>query len=1075
MSKNWGRMEIRRITSSEAVLETKPSVAGIFETIVFGKQIRAQQEIIQQLQAIHSRVQAALEHFGMSGSLVLTEEEMREEELRRRRPPGFITTKMKQEMLEKQNVLDTLHEFGQTCLSCERNMEDVHDWLYDVQVTLEKNTASEDDMKAREKEVIEMNQECSQVWADGKKHLKRHCDKLRRLGREIFEVLNELTREQMDQYAAEEERNSSHHVPNQPFDKMAMLQQKAKKSQLPSQEQMLKEAENWKSAAKDVESSLDQACRMARTNNDRMVMRNAVKQFNFMSLAMERRNHENSRLSQDILECECKINHVTKQNEKVEIEIKKKTQRLEAAEGIITKANNKISDLQTKVKEAKKETTEVKTQLQKAVSTGNEASPKMAAQLKEMESERNTALENLKKANEAMTKMTEDHEKIVEELEFKYKNEEDTARKLERVIENLEAELRESLQLQEEYAHQLDLAEFQKQDGKNRSDSLREQYKNQMKDLKKDIDDLHREISSQRAELDSREETIVKQEQRIADLTRQVREFQKAPKVKEVTTNDSSIQSKQRIARIRQDYEEEINKLKDYLEKERQRTLAEKRRQEADNKTQLANIHKESIHLTRAINRFKESIAILLEKESLLDTAHEIRQMDNLVIEEKVSTDLRRVLNQMAGNALELLVSLESKLAQALMNKRIELKEALLAKQKAPATPPAAECNLEADKLQQENQQLQERIIKYQEQMNAAQVSFEEMKRINEEKYNSLLDRHKAQILHATSLQRELRTMEATFREEMKKRDAKLRNMRVSAAEQERNQQVLVSRLNSVPEQPAPRMQKPNVEQIRMKVSDQMKNLSLLEEAFKENKISLELHTITVDIINQTMEVPEMRLRSLFERYITFRRLQEQKDELCKKLSSSKNEPRAKHQQLTNFLERMEKRMTESINKWREKRETLKKQRTQLYEQMFDIFDAVSQEAGIRMIRPVTATFKPYKPPSRRRRLTIKSSAVHMDIPHSMKKESVLGTSMALLREPGPFWRMPVNLETTTALVTVPRMLDMDVNTRRKAAQDVLLRLGKTDDHQPRNLNAPRHTREPSLPPIATMFPPISS
>ena len=44
-----------------------------------------------------------------------------------------------------------------------------------------------------------------------------------------------------------------------------------------------------------------------------------------------------------------------------------------------------------------------------------------------------------------------------------------------------------SPELQEEYAHQLDLAEYQKMDGKCKTDSLREQYKNQVKDLKKDV------------------------------------------------------------------------------------------------------------------------------------------------------------------------------------------------------------------------------------------------------------------------------------------------------------------------------------------------------------------------------------------------------------------------------------------------------------------------------------------------------------------------------------------------------------------------------------------------------------
>ena len=63
------------------------------------------------------------------------------------------------------------------------------------------------------------------------------------------------------------------------------------------------------------------------------------------------------------------------------------------------------------------------------------------------------------------------------------------------------------------------------------------------------------------------------QEQRIGEMTRQVKELQKIPKVKEVVTNDTQVQFRQRLTSIKGDYEHEINKLKDYLEKERNRLV----------------------------------------------------------------------------------------------------------------------------------------------------------------------------------------------------------------------------------------------------------------------------------------------------------------------------------------------------------------------------------------------------------------------------------------------------------------------------------------------------------------------
>lgn len=37
---------------------------------------------------------------------------------------------------------------------------------------------------------------------------------------------------------------------------------------------------------------------------------------------------------------------------------------------------------------------------------------------------------------------------------------------------------------------------------------------------------------------------------------------------------------------------------------------------------------------------------------------------------------------------------------------------------------------------------------------------------------------------------------------------------------------------------------------MRMKVSDQLKNLTMLEDAFKENKISQELHAVRTDLFH---------------------------------------------------------------------------------------------------------------------------------------------------------------------------------------------------------------------------------
>lgn len=76
--------------------------------------------------------------------------------------------------------------------------------------------------------------------------------------------------------------------------------------------------------------------------------------------------------------------------------------------------------------------------------------------------------------------------------------------------------------------------------------------------------------------------------------------------------------ARQMVAKVTQQYEAELVSLKDHMSKELQRHQAELRRQEQDHKKDVQNIHKESLLLLRALNRFKDCAANLLERESKL-------------------------------------------------------------------------------------------------------------------------------------------------------------------------------------------------------------------------------------------------------------------------------------------------------------------------------------------------------------------------------------------------------------------------------------------------------------------------
>lgn len=78
--------------------------------------------------------------------------------------------------------------------------------------------------------------------------------------------------------------------------------------------------------------------------------------------------------------------------------------------------------------------------------------------------------------------------------------------------------------------------------------------------------------------------------------------------------------ARQMVAKVKQQYEAELQSLQDHQAKENQRHQAELRRLEQEHKKDLQNIHKESLQLLRALNRFKDGVASLLDRESKFNT-----------------------------------------------------------------------------------------------------------------------------------------------------------------------------------------------------------------------------------------------------------------------------------------------------------------------------------------------------------------------------------------------------------------------------------------------------------------------
>ncbi|PIK59518.1 putative paramyosin-like [Apostichopus japonicus] len=680
---------------------------------------------------------------------------------------------------------------------------------------------------------------CILVYNDGKRFYKKLNEKFKKVAKDIFETMSGMSQpqegEQYQEYSEDSTGNKGK-VLDIASNRLKALSAKLQNNRKAIQgKNLLAEAENWRVASIEVKKGLEDALRTCRTNNDRITMKSALKQFNFMNLAMERRISENADLYEEILEHEVKINHLEKLNERMDEESKKKSSRVTGLEKHVEKVNAKLNEMKNKQKQMKTEMEKVKNakvtqaaqaEIDKALATVN-------AQMEDVKAK---AEQDIKLLNEKIETQEKEFQEKVASLEAEVEDCQSTITKLNIALDNLDCQLNDALDKQDEYANRLDVTENQSKAKQSRQESIREQYKDQLKNYKREVDTLEKELESMKQDMKSKEELIQTQEEKIAEILAQLKGVRRSPvqPAKDFAAPGSPNEFKQYIARLKSDYDHEIHMLQEHNAKEKLRSEAAMRRMTQEAHTQLNSIHKESLVLLRAINRFKDSTAAIFDKEGLADIGHEIKQMQNLTTDEVLSVYVR------SARLLEL------KLSQAFMNKRLELKEALMPKQRSMAPAVNSEVNAEIDKLTKENETLNEKLEK-------------------DEKYQALLDRHKGMILHSSNLQRELKQLEEAFRKEMKKRDSKLRSMRGSLAEQARNHQVLVNRLemSTVPEEP----EKPDISQLKLKVKDQMKNLEMLQGALKENKISLELHTITVDIINQAMEVPEMRLRQMFERY----------------------------------------------------------------------------------------------------------------------------------------------------------------------------------------------------------------
>lgn len=123
-------------------------------------------------------------------------------------------------------------------------------------------------------------------------------------------------------------------------------------------------------------------------------------------------------------------------------------------------------------------------------------------------------------------------------------------------------------------------------------------------------------------ELKSKEKAMNLQDQRIEEVAREMTLSLVRSGLQTNTTatrgneQEKLVESRQKLAKLHLEYEYRMEKMKSFVKRESERFQADARRLESEFKVTLNNIYKDTSIIFRALNRFKECVAALFDRES---------------------------------------------------------------------------------------------------------------------------------------------------------------------------------------------------------------------------------------------------------------------------------------------------------------------------------------------------------------------------------------------------------------------------------------------------------------------------
>ncbi|XP_078696879.1 uncharacterized protein LOC144924989 isoform X3 [Branchiostoma floridae x Branchiostoma belcheri] len=1073
------------------------SVRDTIDKVARARIYREQTDIAHKLHAIHKRVKTVYRQWDVKEDIHPTESEKQLVLAIGNRPPNFISKEKRERKKKEKKTLKAIDEFIKHSAAQRQTLAETSDWLNASEGLLDEfNDEESPEQKERMMNQVHRRIVMAVLTA-------QNCaQKLQRLGESIFSDTGMPAGDARQSPAPGARRPP----PGQP----RVLQE----GEVLDEETILADPENWRAAANQVRKILQDATKMARTNKARNEVRDAIKQFDFISAAVDRRADELRDRDSQIIDLKADIDRLNNTKDRMTEDYSSLKKRCTQFKVQSEKLSSKVKETEVRAKQAEAKAEEVAQSLAAAQAENT----RLTAQL-ESQQQAGAMLENKRAEESKKPSGPTSSTLLLMDRQAKQAGQlRETVDQLRAALDQKDQELAR-LKEQAEISSRMPGGAPARPDSRNagvqadtldKFDQKEEAYQLQIEALQEQVSRLQEDLSDVKRDLQMKEELLQMQEQDVQEPepdTSEPTEVVTTPGgTKRVvaprkTGGESRVQApkktnpaaaaKQMMSRVKAQYEAELRKLKSHIKMEKARFDAGLRKIRLEQGRDLGDVERESRHIVHTINRFKEAIVQILQKEDLPEQALEVRQISDLTLGQAAQRSTRSLITQLAKDAVEMLVSLEFKLAKALMNKRLKIKEA--ATDKSLVTKDLEAQAAHAQKLKREVLTQEARVKFARDQLEGMEKELAMSKMSQAEKYHTLLGRYRDMASAQESLTDQLQKKQQLFEEELKMKDSRIQLL--TDVKQELEKQLEQQKHINKEMKARVWFNKDKAEESLFRnIHQQSAALREVEKLFTDHAVAEEIRFLMVDVMRMTRRIPELRLKHLCERYISYCRFQEEKARLKRQAAAATSELR---KDVSAFLAGMEERLQTSRGRWLIKKAELEGERQALFNQMVGLYQDVAwavwltggQRTGaytpllpIRMLRSST-------PGGTRRR---REEGVFLQ---PMGDDDVLiGRNMVIASlEDDQYWKTSsVGAPGMAAMVTTPAMLSMDINQSRDGAKKTFRHhfptKAKEDGDTPSGLSiaegrlsrfratgpSSQHSqlkRHAVLPPVATLYP----